>query len=86
MCLDDKTLRGTFPLGDSHGVHLLAAYILEQGVVLAQVQVNGAFDDPKQALWRLSCLDLRGGVLSWDDLFARPALSEQIGQAHWDCL
>lgn len=41
VCLDGNTLRGTIPLGESHGVHLLAAYVPEQGVVLAQVQVNG---------------------------------------------
>ena len=86
VCLDGKTLRGTIPLGESQGVHLLAAYVPEQGVVLAQVQVNGAFDEPQQAPALLACLDLRGIVVSGDALFAHPNLSLQIVQAHGDYL
>ena len=40
VCLDGKTLRGTIPAGHSHGVHLMAAYLPEQGVVLMQMQVG----------------------------------------------
>jgi hypothetical protein len=40
VCLDGKTLRGTIPLGHTNGVHLLAAYQAEQGVVLHQVTVD----------------------------------------------
>jgi len=82
MCLDGKTLRGTIPLGESQGVHLLAAYVPAQGVVLAQVQVNGAFDEPQQAPALLAGLDLCGVVVSGDALFAHPNLSLQIVQAH----
>ena len=49
MCLDGKTLCETIPLGESQEVHLLTAFVPEQGVVLIQVQVNGAFDEPQQA-------------------------------------
>lgn len=35
LALDGKTLRGTIPLGETRGVHLLAAYLPKQGVVLA---------------------------------------------------
>jgi hypothetical protein len=38
--LDGKTLRGTIPLGQSSGVHFLAAYHADQGVVLAQLAVD----------------------------------------------
>ena len=86
VCLDGKTLRGTIPLGESQGVHLLAAYVPAQGVVLAQVQVNGAFDEPQQAPALLACLDLRGVVVSGDALFAHRNLSVQIVQAHGDYL
>ncbi len=86
VCLDGKTLRGTIPLGQSQGVHLLAAYVPKQGVVLAQVQVNGAFDEPTQAPKLLACLDLRGIVVSGDALFAHRDLSLQIVQAHGDYL
>jgi hypothetical protein len=40
VCLDGKTLRGTIPAGHSHGVHLMAAYLPQQGVVLMQMQVG----------------------------------------------
>jgi putative transposase len=55
-------------------------------VVLAQVQVNGAFDEPTQAPKLLACLDLRGIVVSGDALFAHRDLSLQIVQAHGDYL
>jgi predicted transposase YbfD/YdcC len=84
--LDGKTLRGTIPLGESHEVQRLSAYVPEQGVVLTQVQVNRAFDEPKQALALLACLDLRGIVVSGDALFAHPDLSLQIVQTHGDYL
>lgn len=31
VCIDGKTLRGTIPAGQSQGVHLLAAYLPEEG-------------------------------------------------------
>ena len=37
VTIDGKTMRGTIPSGESRGVHLLAAYLPEEGVVLAQV-------------------------------------------------
>lgn len=33
-------MRGTMPKGDQQGVHLLAAYLPEEGIVLAQVVVD----------------------------------------------
>jgi predicted transposase YbfD/YdcC len=64
----------------------VAAYVPEYGVVLAQVQVNGAFDEPTQAPQLLACLDLRGIVVSGDALYAHRDLSLQIVQAHGDYL
>src|ERR1700686_4102540 len=37
LAMDGKTLRGTIPLGETEGVHLLAIYQPQQGVVLAQM-------------------------------------------------
>ncbi len=39
LARDGKTLRGTIPLGETEGVHLLAVYLPQQGVVLAQMNV-----------------------------------------------
>ena len=86
LCLDGKILRGTIPLGHSQGVHLLAVYLPQEGVVLAQVQVTGAGNEPTQALNLLVTLDLRGLVVSGDAIFARRDLSLKITQAHGDYL
>ena len=40
VTIDDKTLRGTIPKGKTRGVHLLAAYLPEEGVVLLQIEVQ----------------------------------------------
>ncbi|HYL45019.1 MAG TPA: hypothetical protein VEU97_16680 [Ktedonobacteraceae bacterium] len=40
LAIDGKTLRGTIPLGETEGVHLLAAYLPQQGVVLAQKSIK----------------------------------------------
>ncbi len=37
VAVDGKTLRGTIPLGQTHGVHLVAAYLPETEVTLAQL-------------------------------------------------
>jgi hypothetical protein len=40
ISMDGKTMRGTIPKGSSQGVHLLAAYLPAEGVVLRQVEVG----------------------------------------------
>lgn len=86
LCLDGKTLRGTIPLGESQGVHLLAAYLPQEGVVLAQMQVKTVGNEVSAAPVLLATLDLRGAVLSGDANFAASALSQTILQAKGDYL
>jgi hypothetical protein len=38
--LDGKALRGTIPAGQTQGLHLLAAYLPEAGIVLMQMEVG----------------------------------------------
>jgi hypothetical protein len=40
ITIDGKVLRGTIPSRKTQGVHLLAAYLPEEGIVLAQVEVD----------------------------------------------
>src|SRR5262245_25236689 len=40
LSLDGKVLRGTIPTGQTQGLHLLALYLPQQGVVLMQVAVE----------------------------------------------
>jgi predicted transposase YbfD/YdcC len=84
--IDGKTLRGTIPLGQTEGVHLLAVYHPKQGVVLAQMNVETKGREITFAPTLLKQIDLRGVVVSGDAMFDRRALSLKIIQAHGDYL
>ena len=78
ITIDGKALRGTIAAGETQGVHLLAAYLAEEGVVLAQVEVDKKENEIKAAPKLLQQLDLRGRVVSGDAMFAQRKLSVQI--------
>jgi len=84
ICLDGKTLRGTIPAGQSGGVHLLAAFVPGDGLVLIQVEVDGKENEIVAAPRVLDLLDLRGKVVTGDALLAQRALSAQIVEAGGD--
>jgi len=84
VCLDGKTLRGTIPLGHTNGIHLLAAYHAEQGVVLTQMAVDAKANEIVVAPQVLDQLDLTGVVVSGDAMFAQRRLSSQIVEAGGD--
>src|SRR5258708_15004409 len=86
LALDGKTLRGTIPLGESRGVHLLAVYQPQQGVVLAQMRVDEKSNEITHAPQLLQQVDLRGAVVSGDAMFDQRELSMQIVQAKGDYL
>lgn len=81
IALDGKTMRGTIPAGHSHGVHLLAAYLPQEGWVLAQVEVGRKENEIPAAARLLKTLDLRGKIVTGDALLAQRGLSLQIIQA-----
>lgn len=78
LCLDGKTLRGTIPAGMTRGVHLLAAYLPEQGIVLIEMAVDGKENEIVTARTVLSLVDVRGCVVTGDAMFAQRELSRQI--------
>ena len=78
IALDGKTLRGTIPLGQTRGVHLLAAYLPGAGVVLMQVEVAGHENEIAAAPQVLKRLDLRGKIVTGDALLTQRKLSRQI--------
>jgi len=84
LAIDGKTLRGTIPLGETEGVHLLAAYLPQQGVVLAQMNVEHKGREITFAPTLVHQIDLRGVVGSSDAMFDRRSLSLKIVQAHGD--
>lgn len=78
VVLDGKTLRGTIPKGESSGVHLLAAYLPEEGIVLMQVAVESKENELTAAPRILTALDLRGRIVCGDALFTQRDLSAQV--------
>ena len=86
VCLDGKTLRGTIPAGMTRGIHLLAAYLPEQGSVLIEVAVDGKENEIVTARAVLSLIDVRGCVVTGDAMFAQRRLSRQIRKKGGDYL
>lgn len=81
VAIDGKALRGSIPAGQTRGVHLLAAYVPDDGWVLAQVEVDGKENEIKAAPRLLESIDLRGKIVSADAMLAQRELSIQIVQA-----
>jgi predicted transposase YbfD/YdcC len=84
LALDGKTLRGTIPLGHTHGVHLVAAYVPQEGVVVAQLHVSTKENEIVVAPSVLAHLDLAGMVVTGDAMYTQRALSIQIVEAGGD--
>jgi len=85
IAIDGKTVRGTITRDDPFGLHLLAAYLPGDGVVLMQMAVekdkeNEIVVAPKL----LKCLDLRNKVVVGDAMHTQRAISTQIVEAGGD--
>lgn len=81
VCIDGKTLRGTIPAGKSQGVHLLAAYLPEEGWVMMQVEVQGHENEIPAAKRMIQCIDLRNKIVTGDAHLTQRELSMQVVQA-----
>lgn len=84
LALDGKTVRGTIAPGDSRGLHLLAAYVPAQGLVLRQVAVDGKENEISAAPRVLDGLDLQGKIVTGDAMLAQRSLSAQVVAAGGD--
>lgn len=84
IVVDGKSMRGTIPKGETQGVHLLAAYLPEEGVVLAQEVVTCKENELSVASRLLAQLNLRQKVFSGDALFTQRELSVDILAAGGD--
>lgn len=78
VVIDGKTRQDTIPKGKTQGVHLLAAYLPEDGIVLLQVAVESKENEITAAPRLLAELDLRGRIVCSDAMFAQRQLSLQI--------
>lgn len=76
--VDGKTITGTIPLGKTRGIHLVAAYLPEEGVVLAQLAVDCKENEIVVVPTLLACLELDGRVVVGDAMQTQRALSAQI--------
>ena len=76
--LDGKTLRGTIPTGQTQGLHLLAAYLPDAGIVLMQMEVSSKENEIVAAPRLLKSVDLQGKIVTGDAMFTQRELSEQI--------
>ena len=78
MPIDGKTLRGTIPPGQTQGIHLLAAYLPKQGIVLFQVEVGSKENEIVAAPRLLKSVDLKGKIVTGDAMFAQRELSQLV--------
>ena len=78
VILDGKTLRGTIPKGETQGVHLLSAYVPDDGLVLAQEPVDGKENEIRAAPRLLQRLDLRCRVVGADALLTQRDIARQV--------
>jgi predicted transposase YbfD/YdcC len=76
--LDGKTMRATIPEGKTKGVHLLSAYLPEEGWVMFQVEVGSHENEIPAAMRAVKHLDLRGKVVTGDALLTQRELSMAI--------
>jgi predicted transposase YbfD/YdcC len=85
VVIDGKTVRGTITAEEPFGLHLLAAYLPGEGIVLMQMVVekdkeNEIVVAPKL----LKCLDLRNKVVIGDAMHTQRQISIQIVEAGGD--
>jgi predicted transposase YbfD/YdcC len=78
ITIDGKTMRGTIPKGYTQGVHLFAAYLPEEGVVLKQVEVGCKENEISAAPQLLEAIDLKNKVVCGDAMQTQRQLSVDI--------
>jgi predicted transposase YbfD/YdcC len=84
--MDGKALRGTIRAGQTQGLHLLAAYLPDEGIVLCQIEVGSKENEIVAAPRLLKSIDLKGKVVTGDAMFAQRELSRQVVESGGDYL
>lgn len=85
VSLDGKTLRGSTDV-QLPGVHLLAAYAHEAGIVLRQLPVDAKTNEHKAALELLELIPVKGKLIVGDAMFCQRDLSRKIRAKQGDYL
>ena len=86
VAIDGKTMRGTIAKGNTQGVHVLSAYLPEEGVTLAQELVTNKENEMVAAPRLLAKIDMRQKVVSGDAMFAQRGLSTEVKAGGGDYL
>ena len=76
IAIDGKTVRGTVGR-DLPGVHVLSAFNVGRGLVLASAPVEKT-NEAKSAEGLLADLDLKGALVTGDAAFAQKSLCTQV--------
>jgi predicted transposase YbfD/YdcC len=84
LAIDGKTLRGTIPYGELRGTHLLTVYVPQQGLVLAQAQVDQKENEIVVAPQVLRQVNLQGAIVIGDAMHTQRETSHQIVAAGGD--
>ncbi len=78
ITLDGKTMRGTIPKGKTQGVHLLAAYLPEEGVVLKQMEVDTKENEIVVAPELIKAINVKNKVVCADAMQTQRGLSMDV--------
>ena len=82
VVIDGKTVRGTITMEDPFGLHLLAAYLPNEGIVLMQMVVEKEKENEISVAPKLlKSLDLRNKIVTGDAMHAQRQISTQIVEA-----
>jgi predicted transposase YbfD/YdcC len=85
IVIDGKSLRGTITAKDPFGLHLLAAYLPGEGIVLMQMEVEKEKENEITVAPKLlKSLDLRQKIVIGDAMHAQRKISTQIVEAGGD--
>jgi predicted transposase YbfD/YdcC len=84
IALDGKTARGVLAPDQTRAMHLLAAYLPDEGIVLMQLEVGRHTNEIPTAPNVLKVLDLQGKIVTADALLTQRALSQLIVEAGGD--
>ena len=79
--LDGKTLRGTIPTGETHGLQLLALHHAADNRVISQTALQATENEISAAKRLLKKADLLGKIVTGDAIFAQKELSRQVVEA-----
>jgi predicted transposase YbfD/YdcC len=84
LTMDGKALKGTIPCGEVRGIHLLSIYVPDQGLVLAEVEVDRKENEIVAAPRILKQVNLSGAIVIGDAMHTQREPSTQIVEAGGD--